>query len=82
MRGIHLKNKQLFCDLACFSCESRHNKDCLLGNGQWPLAYYVARSFIHKEIELNAQGLWRENVMIDAGKEEIFPPTYYEETEN
>jgi len=82
MLGIHLKNKQPFCDLACFFCEARQVKDCLLGNGKWSVAYYLARSFIHKEIELEAQGLWRENIMIDAAQEDIFPPTYSQETEN
>jgi len=82
MRGINLKDKQLFCDLACFCCEGRLIKDCLLGDGQWPFIYYMARSFIHKEIELDAQGLWRDNIIIDAAKEDIFPPVYQEEKEN
>lgn len=82
MLAINFIKKITVCDLACFCCEGRLEKDCLLGDGKWPLAYYLIRSFLFKEIELNAQGLWENNLTIDAKKEGLYPPLYKNETEN
>ncbi|MCX7974426.1 MAG: hypothetical protein N3B16_07990 [Candidatus Aminicenantes bacterium] len=82
MLAIHIFKKIPICDLACFCCEGRLERDCLLGEGNWPFAYYLIRSFLFKEIELRAQGMWANNIVIDAVKEEICPPQYKAEREN
>lgn len=82
MVAINFIKKIMVCDLACFCCEGRIEKDCLLGEGKQPLVYYIVRSFLFKEIELKAQGLWKNNLTIDAQKEGLFPPVYKTEKEN
>lgn len=82
MVALNFIRKTAICDLACSNCEGRIEKECLLGDGRWPLAYYLIRSFLFKEIELEAQGLWKDNLIIDAQKEGLCPPIYKNETEN
>lgn len=82
MIAINFLKKIAVCDLACFCCEGRNEKDCLLGDGNRPLMYYLIRSFLFKEIELEAQGLWRDKLKIDAQEEGLYPPVYKNEIEN
>lgn len=82
MIAINFIKKLTVCDLACFCCEGRLEKDCLLGDGNLPLTYYLIRSFLFKEVELKAQGLWANKLKIYAQEEGLYTPIYKNETEN